>query len=333
MAMSAGVSGIRRRFSFAVGAALLACSSALSCGSDDGNEIRDTPDAASGGSSGATGGSGARPSAGGSGNAPSAGGSGNAPSAGGSGGSGASSGSGGSSGTSPIADGSSGAGGTGARLPADLLDLTNWKLTLPTGSSGSPTEIEQPELATFELAPYFHLNPGRDGVLFRAHAGGVTTSGSSYPRSELREMTNRGADLAAWSTTSGVHTMTVTYAILQIPAVKPHVVAGQIHDSSDDVVMIRLEGTNLFVEGGGNDLGNLKPDYQLGTRFTVRLSASGGRIRIFYEDMTTPKVDVARSATGCYFKAGAYTQSNPSRGDAPDAYGEVVIFSLDVTHQ
>jgi len=308
----------------------LAFSGAPACGDDD--EKRDAQAQGSGGSSGATGGSGARPStggAGGSGNQPGAGGSGNATGAGGS--SGTMPGAGGSSGTSPAVDGSNDAAKAG--VPAQLLDLLNWKLTLPVGSPGSPTEIEQPELASYELVPYFHLNPARDGVLFRAHAGGVTTSGSSYPRSELREMQNRGADLAAWSTASGIHTMTITEAILQTPVVKPHVVAGQIHDASDDVVMIRLEGTNLFVEGGGNDLGTLKPDYQLGTRFTVRLSASAGHIRIYYDDLTTPKVDVARSTSGCYFKAGAYTQSNPSRGDAPDAYGEVVIFALDVTHQ
>ena len=327
--MIAEISDVTRRICWL--SAALSLSSVLSCGEESSeqngpNEKRDAQ--GSGGSSGVTGGMGAQPGAGGAGNAAGAGGSGNAL---GAGGSGNAAGAGGSSGTSPTADGSSDA--ANARLPAELLDLTNWKLTLPIGSSGSPTEIEQPELMTYELAPYFHLNPARDGVLFRAHAGGVTTSGSSYPRSELREMTNRGADLASWSTASGVHTMTITQAILQIPPVKPHVVAGQIHDSSDDLVMIRLEGTNLFVEGGGEDLGTLKPDYQLGTRFTVRLNASGGRVRIYYDDLSTPKVDIARNASGCYFKAGAYTQSNPSRGDAPDAYGEVVIFALDVTHQ
>ena len=146
-------------------------------------------------------------------------------------------------------------------------------------------------------------------------------------------MTNAGADHAAWSTTSGVHTMTVTQAITHLPVVKPHVVAGQIHDASDDLVMIRLEGTHLFVEGGGEELGDLDSSYQLGTRFTVRIRAANGRVGIYYQDLTTPKVDVSRDATGCYFKAGAYTQSNPSRGDAPTAYGEVVIYALSVTHE
>jgi poly(beta-D-mannuronate) lyase len=223
--------------------------------------------------------------------------------------------------------------GSAASVPADVLDLTNWKLTLPTGSPGAPTEILQPDLAAFSLHPYFELDAARDGVVFQANAGGVTTSGSGYPRSELREMINGGASAAAWSMNSGVHTMTITEAITHLPVVKPQVVAGQIHDATDDVVMVRLEGQHLFLEGGGTDLGTLDPSYRLGARFTVRLVASGGHIRAYYDDLGTPKVDVQRSASGCYFKAGVYTQSNTSKGDAPDAYGEVVIYDLVVTHQ
>ena len=109
-------------------------------------------------------------------------------------------------------------------------------------------------------------------------------------------------------------------------------VAGQIHDGTTYLVMIRLEGQHLFVSGGGANLGTLDPAYVLGTRFTVRLTASGGRVRVYFNDLAVPKVDVAREAAACYFKAGVYTQSNRSRGDLPDAYGEVAITALSVTH-
>ena len=226
--------------------------------------------------------------------------------------------------------------GTPATLPAELLDLSDWKLTLPIGSRRdpeSPREVLQPELATFAIDPWFMLGPDADVVLFRADAGGVTTSSSGYPRSELREMTNDGADEAAWSTSSGVHTMTITQTIVHLPEVKPHVVAGQIHDAEDDVVMIRLEGEHLFVEGGGEELGDLDPAYQLGAEFTVELVAHDGTIDVYYEDLATPAVSVARDVDGCYFKAGVYTQSNEEQGDAPEAYGEVAIRELVVTHE
>lgn len=226
-------------------------------------------------------------------------------------------------------NGSSGSGM--ASMPSDLIDLTDWKLTLPveTDHAGDPDEIVQPELAGFVLDPWYVLSEDATGVRFRANAGGATTNNSGYPRSELREM--NGAAPAAWSLTEGKHTMTVRQAITHLPEVKPHVVAGQIHDAEDDVVMIRLEDTHLFVEGGGEDLGTLDASYVLGTPFDIVIEASGGHILISYNGGAP--IDVAREGDGMYFKAGCYTQSNPERGDAADAYGEVVIYALTVTHE
>jgi len=65
-----------------------------------------------------------------------------------------------------------------------VLNLTNWKLTLPvdTAHAGSPDEILQPELNGFQDAQYFHVNDARNGVVFTANCGGATTSGSGFPR-------------------------------------------------------------------------------------------------------------------------------------------------------
>lgn len=221
--------------------------------------------------------------------------------------------------------------GPAPTLPAELLELTAWKLTLPTGRDEQPHEVLQPELATFEQAPQFWLDGEIPAVVFRAEAGGVTTSGSSYPRSELREMTADGEDEASWSTSEGRHVMTIRQAITALPPGKPHVVAGQIHDAEDDLVMIRLEGEHLFVEGGGDELGDLDPAYALGTVFTVQIVADSGTIDVYYDDLETPAVTVLRDAEGCYFKAGAYTQSNLDYDEA-DAYGEVAIYELEVEH-
>lgn len=220
-------------------------------------------------------------------------------------------------------------------LPSQILDLTAWKVTLPVadGSDNSPREVKQPALEAFSLAPYFQVSETGNAVVFRAPAGGFTTSNSSYPRSELREMTADGRDLASWSTTEGIHTLLLRQTITAQPVVKPHVVAGQIHDAEDDVLMIRLEGERLFVERDGDEVGLLDPSYVLGTPMTVKLVARNGQIAVFYNDLTTPKVRVTVDANGCYFKAGAYTQSNTSKGDAPDAAGEVVIETLELSHE
>jgi len=222
----------------------------------------------------------------------------------------------------------------GAEPPAKILDLSRWKLTLPvdTDRPGRPDEIQQPELDSFVDSARFFVNDSADGVVFRAHCGGSTTKRSGYPRCELREMSDRGETPAAWGTDDGAsHTMTLRLAITNTPAVKQHVVACQIHDSHDDVMMVRLEKKKLFIER--NKVGDveLDPDYALGTPFDLKIQAGDGSIKVWHEGVL--KMDWKVSRTGCYFKAGCYTQSNLDRGDAPDSYGEVVIYRLQVDHR
>jgi hypothetical protein len=219
-----------------------------------------------------------------------------------------------------------------AALPSEILNLTNWKLTLPVDTShpGKPDEILQPELCTFQDG-YFHTNATCDGVVFQAPCGGATTSGSGYPRSELREMTGNGQAEASWSTSSGTHTMVTTQAITHLPVVKPQVVAGQIHGPSDDLTVFRLEGQHLFIDLNGTAGPTLTTQYKLGDIFTVAFVAHNGGVDYYYNGQFIYTYKI--SASGCYFKTGCYTQSNTSKGDAATAYGEVVVYGVSVTHQ
>jgi hypothetical protein len=225
-------------------------------------------------------------------------------------------------------------------LPSEILDLTNWKLTLPLAASGSTTaaEISQPALATFS-DPYFFGSSDGTGVVFRANAGGATTSGSGYPRSELREMTADGTEEASWSTDSGSNVMVVTEASTHLPPAKPQVVTAQIHDSSSDIIEVVSDGTRSNSPGtysicvrynGATQSPCLDSSYRPGTRYTVELAAANGQITVSYNGVR--KLTFANHTAGCYFKVGAYTQSNVSKGDAPTAYGEVVVYSAEVTH-
>lgn len=236
--------------------------------------------------------------------------------------------------------------GSIATLPSQVLDLTNWKITLPIdgkggttigGASCTPIEVKQPALASYSIDPWFKVNAAGDGVAFRANIEGCTTSSSGYPRSELREMTSGGTANASWSTTSGTHTMELTEAVTHLPVVKPETVFAQIHDAADDVFIAKAtaqpDGTaRLAIDHNGTVWGSvLDGAYVLGTRFTLKVVAGGGYIDIYYNGVQ--KVHQALSATGCYFKAGNYTQSNIVKGmDAPGAYGEVVLYSVKLTH-
>lgn len=140
-----------------------------------------------------------------------------------------------------------------AEPPARVLDLSSWMLTLPVEGdrAGTPGEIKQPRLDSFVEPRYFFVNEQADGVVFRAHCGGITTKGSGFPRSELREMTEGGKVRAGWNTEAN--------------------------------------------------------------------------------EQRTMTMQVARK--GCYFKAGCYAQSNPDKGDDPQAYAEVVIYRLRVSER
>ena len=222
-------------------------------------------------------------------------------------------------------------GSTSCQVPADVLDLTNWYEGLPIGTDEHPTNVKQPELATYHIDPWFTVTPACDGVQFRAAVNGVTTSGSSYPRSELREMD--GADEASWSSTSGTHTMVIKEAITHLPNDKPEVVAGQIHGADDDLTVFRLEGTKLYVTNGDTTHYKLIDDnYQLGTQFEAKYVVSGGAVKAYYNGNLV--ATITKSFDGAYFKAGAYTQANCDKSSpcSSDNYGEVIIHSLTVTH-
>jgi hypothetical protein len=217
--------------------------------------------------------------------------------------------------------------------PADVLNLTNWKETLPLGSNESPTEIKQPALKTYVKSPWFVPTSDCKGVQFRAAVNGVTTSGSGYPRSELREMSSNGSENASWSASSGTNTMVIDEAITHLPNDKPQVVAGQIHDADDDITVFRLEGTNLYVTDGNTTHHKLvTSNYQLGTRFQAKFVASGGKIKAYYNG--TLQTTISNSGSGLYFKSGAYTQANCDNSDpcSDSNYGEVIVYGLTVSH-
>src|SRR5688500_11036545 len=106
-------------------------------------------------------------------------------------------------------------------LPFEVagVDLSKQKLTLPMEDLANPgkvLEIKRPQLDAFEHSDFFWAD--EMGVHFRARCDGFTTSGSSYPRSELREMADtEGKVLAAWSSNSGEHTLWMRFKVLEAP--------------------------------------------------------------------------------------------------------------------
>jgi len=217
--------------------------------------------------------------------------------------------------------------------PARVLDIRNWKLTLPTAiKKHTPAEIQPADLQHYVNRPWFDVATGCSGLVFRAPVNGATTSGSSYPRSELREMTPDG-QLASWSSTSGTHTLVVNEAFTALPSGKPELVGAQIHDDEDDITVFRLEGSKLYVTNGNEPHYQLvTDDYRLGTRYQAKYVVGNGQVQAFYNGK--PVATIKRDFSNAYFKVGAYTQANCDKVDACglDNYGETTVYGISVTH-
>eukprot|EP01119_Soliformovum_irregulare_P002678 TRINITY_DN12936_c0_g1_i1.p1 TRINITY_DN12936_c0_g1~~TRINITY_DN12936_c0_g1_i1.p1 ORF type:complete len:225 (+),score=28.23 TRINITY_DN12936_c0_g1_i1:115-789(+) len=206
-----------------------------------------------------------------------------------------------------------------AVYPAQLLDLSQWKLQLPVGPQDHPEEIEQPRLNTFVLEPYFYAEDGH--VVFAAWVNGSHTGGSHYPRTELSQSG------VLWSNTDGSHSMTVEETVVHLPDKRPEVVTAQILSQHGPKMQIRLNNNSLLIQHATREI--LQADYVLGTRYRIDIVAEQSRIRVYYNNVL--KASWEETCTDCYFKAGCYTQSNLSF-DPPSAYGQTIIYSLTTKH-
>lgn len=242
-------------------------------------------------------------------------------------------------------------------IPADLMrNCDQWKITYPTGD-----EVKQ--LCPEENNEFFYVNDTEDGIVFRApvRSDNGTTPNSSYIRSELRERTEDGSADIYW-TTEGKHVLYVEQAITHLPTVKNHLVATQIHGDKaagiDDALVLRLEGSHLFLSFNGEKLRSdvtIKTDYVLGTKHEVMFEVIDDKHYVYYsEDGNLWTAYEAGNASQylvtdngdpvlmdlyydqSYFKVGNYTQSNPEQEggetDEADNYGEVVVFDFIVEH-
>lgn len=237
--------------------------------------------------------------------------------------------------------------------PMDIINAMGWYITLPTprGVHGAPDTVTEPKLATYS-DEFFQLNATKDGAVFKAPTDGATTKKSFNPRSELREMTTDGKTQAAWSSTSGTHSMEIVQAVIALPiGPKPVVVTGQIHDANDDVSVFRVEANrydtntgdktlhSIWITDGNTTHGHLLTNsYRLGDQYTVGFQVAGGKINYTFNGQPVAYAQ-SKSFSGAFFKVGSYCQSGgivTKLPDGPEAgkadYAAVTVYSVQVCH-
>jgi hypothetical protein len=206
----------------------------------------------------------------------------------------------------------------------------------PSGKEGTHVDHTLAEIENNLVIPGY-ADPSTGKVRLTSYVGAATTPNSSYSRTEFRELGTDGVAKAAWSSTSGEHYLWVRGSIIRLVAGRPHLVIAQIHDGSDDVGTIRVEGTNVVATYGDSGRpGTLKTGLALGTEYqwmlkTIR-SGSSTIIQYFWDDMTTPKATQSYSGgSGNYFKFGAYGQASTEHDDAGESF-VVDLFDAEVWH-
>lgn len=227
------------------------------------------------------------------------------------------------------------------------FDLSHWKLTLPTGSSGHPTEISAPQLVAGYSSQYFYR--GKDGELvFWCPVTGVTTSGSSYSRSELRE-TNPDGSLYNWNVADGTATLAASLAVNTVPSTGK-VVVGQIHDNGAGGIkgqpLLKLvykydsaSGTGIleaqvrpYPESSTSDNYTVATGIKLNEVFSYKIELKADltlNVQINGQTKYSKSIDSRWKSQGMYFKAGSYCQDNS--GSSTEG-AKVSFYDLTVAH-
>jgi hypothetical protein len=235
-----------------------------------------------------------------------------------------------------------------AKTPNQLLDLSHWTLGLPIdangGITGTAVSITTASLMNGYTSDYFYTKAD-SGVVFWAPVNGATTSGSTHPRSEFREVLKPTDNSVNWSYTTPSK-LYAKLAVNQVPADTGKLVIGQIHGyGTVNVPMVliffsynKTTKTATVYAGVHNASDTQAKDYTLATnialdqKFTYELDVSDKAVLSISVNGATPinvNIDVSWKGASLYYKAGNYVQEH--KASATEG-GMVTFYALSATH-
>ncbi len=230
---------------------------------------------------------------------------------------------------------------------SDNFKLHSWKLTVPMdrNGGGDGTALEIKNLLGYE-SKYFYDAP--DGAMvFVAPTNGATTSGSSYPRSELREM--NGSLLSFWNLARG-GTMTATLKADQVPILNDgsdgRIIVGQIHGEEEELIRLYYDNDTVYFmndQAGSNNqetkftfknANGQEPDISIGEKFSYKIDAHSDtmKVDVFADGQifsSISKINAVWQSDTLYFKAGLYLGVNELNGSGS---GKASFYGLDFGH-
>ena len=230
--------------------------------------------------------------------------------------------------------------------PSSNFDLSAWKLqTLDTNLAF--TEIQAVDLTNSYISNNFYTSATDGSMVFRVPSNGQPTSGSSYPRVELRQMTN-GAN---WKLTDATeHYLTAQCKVIAVAPAKPQTIIGQIHGSETNSELLKLRWTGYLngqckIEARyeNNDASQaeygvtLASGLSLGDLITYTLTMKNGTINCTVNGVTASQTYTTTffgTTDAYYFKAGNYLQyNNQTVPDPTIIYGQNQFYKLSLVKQ
>ena len=227
--------------------------------------------------------------------------------------------------------------------PGSNFDLNAWKLqTLDQNLLF--TEISAGSLGAGYTNSLFYSDPDDGSIVCKVPSNGGTTSGSSYPRVEFRQMSN-GAN---WALNDPIeHYLTAQCRVLAVAQAKPQTIIGQIHGSETNSELLKLRWT-----GYQNGQCKIEARYELNDATQAEYGvtiASGLSLGDLIDYTITMKngtitctvngVSASQTYTTAffgttdayYFKAGNYLQYNPQTVPDPTViYGQNQFYKLSL---
>jgi hypothetical protein len=251
--------------------------------------------------------------------------------------------------------------------PGSNFDLSHWYLQLPVDSAGGTTgvsaSVSTAQLTNGYTSAWFYTATNDGAMTFWVPDNGATTSGSTHPRSELREELIPSNTDTNW-TAYGTHVLTAQCKVLQVPSDTGKVCIGQIHEpntkpdgstsaNNEQMIMFDLPNQKIYVNV--NLDGDLSSSFSktvvsgssvaLNNTINYTMSVVNGILTIVVNNITNSwnlfsgtnyqghiaqNWDTASGNT-MYFKAGDYNQTGDACACWTDG-AKVAFYSLTRYH-
>ncbi len=230
-----------------------------------------------------------------------------------------------------------------AQSPGSKFDLSAWKLQTLKESDTSFTEITDSEELASHSDSFFYTDNSDGAMVFNVPSnGGTSSSGTSYPRVELRQLRDGGN----WELSdTNEHYLTAQCKVMEVAQVKPKTIIGQIHGSESNSELLKLRWTGYkagecFVEArfqtndnAGSEYGvTLASGLSLGDMIDYTITMKQGLVTVTVNGNSATQTYTTQyygTSDYYYFKAGNYIQWNDEIVSAPPVvYGINKFYKL-----